>query len=208
MNILAIGAHPDDIEFGCGGTLLKHKERANINMLIMSDGSKGGSVAVRKKEQQAAAKILNAAVFYGNYHDTQIPVDRKAMLLIEDVIKKSKPDLIFVHYPEDTHQDHRNTAQNTITATRYIKNVLFYEVPTSVNITGANVFVDITKNIRQKLKLLEAHKSQVFATRIAELSIVDAAKATATFNGYRNRTRFAESFVPLRVTLDCFYSND
>ena len=53
MNILAIGAHPDDIEFGCGGTLLKYaKSGGKISLLILTDGSYGGDPALRKKEQE------------------------------------------------------------------------------------------------------------------------------------------------------------
>lgn len=206
MNILAIGSHPDDIEFGCGGSLAKFKKTSNIHLLVMSAGDRGGSAVKRKKEQSAAANILNAKVIYGDFADTEIPLSRKTIVFIEDVIKVTKPDLIFVHYPDDTHQDHRNTSQSTITATRYIRNVLFYEVPTTVNFSPANVFVDITKHINEKIKLLEAHKSQVFATRIAGLSILDAAKATATFRGYQNRTRYAEAFVPLRLEMGTFFN--
>ncbi len=204
MNILAIGSHPDDIEFGCGGTLSKFKKTSNIHLLVMTSGSHGGSVVKRKKEQRSAADILNAKVIYGNFSDTEIPLNREIIIFIENVIKKVKPDLIFVHHPDDTHQDHRNTAQSTITATRYIKNVLFYEVPTTIDFSLARVFVDITNHIGEKIKLLEAHKSQVFATKIAGLSILDAAKSTAIFRGYQNRTHYAEGFVPLRLEMRAF----
>ena len=53
MNILAIGAHPDDIEFGCGGTLLKYSENGHkVYMLVLSKGDKGGTPAVRQKSRK------------------------------------------------------------------------------------------------------------------------------------------------------------
>ncbi|MFQ5836218.1 MAG: PIG-L deacetylase family protein [bacterium] len=61
MNILAIGSHPDDIEFGCSGTLIKYKRTgANIFLLVLSEGSSGGSSNERKREQMESAKIIGA----------------------------------------------------------------------------------------------------------------------------------------------------
>ncbi|MEE9472162.1 MAG: PIG-L family deacetylase, partial [Gemmatimonadota bacterium] len=67
MNILAIGAHPDDIEFGCGATLIKYARKgAHIDLLILTDGSRGGAAHVRRREQKRAAAVLGArAVHWG-----------------------------------------------------------------------------------------------------------------------------------------------
>jgi len=206
MKILAIGSHPDDIEFGCGGTLAKFSSdgKNRIYLLVMTRGSKGGNPGLRWREQKLSAKILGAELYSGDFKDTEIPSARRTITAIENVIKDISPDLIFTHFPEDTHQDHRATAQGTISATRYIRNVLFYEVPTTVNFAPANVFTDIGIFMEKKLRLLKAHKSQVHATRIAGMSILEAAEATATFRGYQNRTRYAEAFVPLRLNLEIF----
>ncbi|MEW6042427.1 MAG: PIG-L family deacetylase, partial [Elusimicrobiota bacterium] len=120
---------------------------------------------------------------------------------VEFAIKKVKPTLIFVHFPEDTHQDHRNVSQATITATRYVRNVLFYEVPTTVNFSPT-VFVDVGRFIKEKEKLLKNHLSQVHATRVAGLSILESVNAAAIFRGFQNRVKYAEGFVPLRLALD------
>jgi len=202
MNILAIGSHPDDLEYGCGGTLLKFaKKRNKIFLLVMTRGEIGGDPKIRIKEQKKSADFLNAKLFWGHYQDTKIPLSKELITEIEQIIQMSKPTLIFVHYPEDTHQDHRVISQATITATRYIRNVLFYEVPTTVNFTPT-VFVDIGPTIKQKLSLLKIHKSQVYQTRIAELSILESANSCAIFRGFQNRVKYAEGFVPLRLALD------
>lgn len=202
MNILTIGPHPDDLEFGCGGTLAKlSKAGHKITLLIMTKGQMGGHANVREKEQERAAKILKANLLWGRWMDTQVPVDKPIIQAIESIIQEIKPTLVFVPYHNDTHQDHRNVSQATITATRYARNVLFYEVPTSVNF-NPSVFVDIGRHLETKFDLLKAHKSQVYQTKVEQLSIIENARSVAIFRGFQNRVKFAEGFLPLRLALD------
>lgn len=202
MRILAIGAHPDDLEYGCGGTLYKMSRLGHeISLLVMTRGEMGGKPELRQFEQEKAAKLLNAKLYWGRFQDTQIPLEKETINTIEFFIKKINPDIIFCLFPNDTHQDHRIVAQATITATRYIQNVLFYEVPTTVDFSPASVFVDIGKVIEKKMQLLKAHRSQVFRTRVANLTILESVKAAALFRGLQNRAKYAEGFVPLRLNL-------
>lgn len=201
MNILAIGAHPDDLEFGCGGTLLKlsQSKKNNIALFVFTKGEGCGSRIKRQSEQEKAGRILHAKrIYWGGYRDTHIPIDKGPISQLDRVMATFNPHLIFVNYSEDSHQDHRAVAACTVSATRYIPNVLMYEVPTT-NGFNPSVFVDITHIIDEKLRLLEAHKSQVFATRIAGLSIADAASSCANFRGYQARVKYAEGFVPIRL---------
>ena len=133
--ILAIGAHPDDIEFGCGGTLIKYTMRGHrLFLQILTEGGLGAAKPTRIEEQMASKAILGADdIFWGGYEDTHLIVDIELIGKIEEVIKKVKPDFIFCNYPDDTHQDHRHLAQAVMSATRYIRNVLFYEGPTTQN---------------------------------------------------------------------------
>ncbi len=121
MNILAIGAHPDDIEFGCGGTLFKYSESGHkVYMLVLSKGDKGGDPDVRQKEQEDSARILKVEkLFFSDYVDTEIVQSQKLITEIESFLKEVKPDFIFAQYSDDTHQDHRNLSESTISATRY-----------------------------------------------------------------------------------------
>ena len=161
MNILALGAHPDDIEIGCGGTLLKYAQAGHqVFLMILTDGARGGDSNVRRKEQLASSQIIGAReVFWGGYHDTELPVAREAIQQIEDVVKKIDPAFIFVNNLDDTHQDHRHLATCTVTATRYTRNVLFYETPTTQNFSPA-VYVDIDGLLEEKIRCLKAHASQ------------------------------------------------
>ncbi len=200
MNILAIGAHPDDVEFGCGGTLIKYAGKGHqVQLLILTDGGLGGDPAERRKEQEDAARVLGAQqIFWGGYRDTEVTLDRDLIQKIEGVLQTVGPHLILVHFADDTHQDHRNIATAVVTASRYTRNVLFYEGPTTANFTPS-VFVDIDAVLDRKLEALTAHTSQVTKTGVEALSILDLARAAAHFRGIQGRVRNAEGFVPFRL---------
>ncbi|ALA58229.1 PIG-L deacetylase family protein [Nitrospira moscoviensis] len=203
MRILALGAHPDDIEVGCGGTLIKYAETGHrIFLMVMTEGGQGGLPDMRKREQAQAAKILRAEkVFWGGYQDTEVPMGRDLIQTVEEIVKKIEPHFIFVHYHDDTHQDHRHLAMSTITATRYTKNVLFYEGPTTQNF-APTVFVDIEQALDRKIQSLEAHASQVRKTNIEGLSIADVVRSSAQFRGIQGRVKNAEGFLPLRLFIN------
>jgi LmbE family N-acetylglucosaminyl deacetylase len=203
MNILAIGAHPDDIEYGCAGTLIKYAERGHrIHLMILTGGEEGGSSEERHREQNAAAEIIGAQqVFWGDYIDTQLPLNKELIDKIEEVLAEIKPDLILVNYGDDTHQDHRILTQATMSATRYVRNVLFFEVPTTQNF-NPQVYVDISDTLERKFQVLEAHASQVMKTNIEDMSIAELAQANATFRGIQGRVKYAEAFSPLRLFIN------
>ena len=203
MNILAIGAHPDDIEYGCAGTLIKYAERDHrILLMILTGGEEGGNGEERKREQSAAAEIIGAQqVFWGGYRDTQLPLNKKLIDKIEEVLVEVKPDLILVNYGDDTHQDHRILTEATMSATRYVRNVLFFEGPTTQNF-NPQVFVDISDTLERKFQALKSHESQVMKTNIENMSIVELARANATFRGIQGRGKFAEAFAPLRLFIN------
>jgi LmbE family N-acetylglucosaminyl deacetylase len=201
--ILAIGAHPDDIEFGCGGTLIKYTEKGHrLFLQIMTDGSLGAEKSTRIKEQTKSKDILGAEdIFWGGYEDTHLIVDIDLIGKIEKVIRKVKPDFIFCSYPDDTHQDHRHLGQAVMSATRYIRNVLFYEGPTTQNFKP-HVFVDIFDTLEKKIAALKAHRSQVMKTNIEDLSIVEVARSSANFRGIQGRVKYAEAFHSLRLFIN------
>ena len=203
MNILAIGAHPDDVEFGCGGTLIKYAGKgAHIDLLVMTDGARGGDSRTRRAEQLRAAKVLGARrVHWGGYSDTLLPSVRRLIDCMERVLRGVRPDFIFANNPEDTDQDHRQVARAAVSATRYARNVLFYEGPTTVNF-NPTVFIDIADEIESKIEALRRHRSQVKKTRIEGTAICEIAEASAHFRGVQARVRWAEGFAPLRLFIN------
>ncbi len=200
MNILAIGAHPDDIEFGCGGTLIKYAQNGhNVFMLILTDGCFGGDPVVRRCEQEKAAKFIGVKkVFWGGFRDTELVESRELILKIDEVVSKVKPDIALLNYIEDIHQDHRAAAQAGISATRYVKEVLFFEVPTTQHFEP-DIFVDIKSIILKKLQLLKMHCSQVNRTKVENLSILESVQSCVGFRGFQGRVKYAEGFKALRV---------
>ncbi len=200
MNILAIGAHPDDIEFGCGGTLIQSTQAGyNVYLLVLTDGGFGGDPKVRRNEQKEAAEFIGAKeIFFGSFQDTELTDNRELILKIDEIIHKVKPDIVFLNYFEDVHQDHRALAQAGVSATRYIKEVLFYEVPTTQRFEP-DIFVDIQGVLDKKLQLLKIYASQIDKTRVENLTILESAQSCANFRGYQGRVKYAEGFKALRV---------
>lgn len=203
MNVLAIGAHPDDIEYGCGGTLALYADKGHdVFLFVASDGSLGGDAAVRHREQLDSQRILGARdIFWGGYRDTEVPYTRELIVRLEAVIKQVRPTMIFVNYPDDTHQDHRNLAQATVSATRYVPNFLFFEGPSTQHFTP-NCYANIERVLDRKLAALEAHRSQVSKTNIEDLTILELAVSCANFRGIQARVKYAEAFHSVRLLLE------
>lgn len=134
--VLAVGAHPDDLEFGCAGTVVKWlKEGAAVYYLITTDGSKGSEdhtisyeemVRIRHSEQEEAAKILGVKkVFFLDFVDGEFEVNHETRKGIVKVIRQVKPDIVITWDPtyfysaeqgRINHPDHRNTGEATLDA--------------------------------------------------------------------------------------------
>lgn len=203
MNVLAIGSHPDDIEYGCGGTLLRFARHGyGVHLFVATGGEEGGDPEVRRREQEDSAKLLGVKkIFWGGYRDTQLPLQKELISKIEAVVKEVKPVLIFGHAPHDTHQDHRVLADAILSATRYTKDVLLYEVPTTQDFMPT-IFVDIRESLEEKLSVLQAHRSQVDKTQIQDLDILTIASSIANFRGIQARLKHAEGFLPVRFVVE------
>jgi len=203
LNILALGAHPDDIEYGCGGTFLKFARRGeNIYFMVLTKGEFGGDSEVRVKEQEEAKKLLGVKkIFWGGYVDTELPNERIIITRIDEVIEEVKPDEVYVNYIDDIHQDHRTLAECTLAATRYVKRVFFYEDYTSNNFEP-DVFVDIEDVLEEKQKLIQVYSSQVSKVYPTKLDMVESVKAAANFRGFQGKIKYAEGFKAFRFLRD------
>ncbi len=200
--ILALAAHPDDIEIGCGGTLAVHAARGDeVHTFIATYGEAGGDAVVRKREQETSAKILGIGhLHWGGYGDTTLPQQAmELMKTMEALVAEVKPDVVYVNHRDDTHQDHRVMAQVANSVTRYTPNVLAFETPSTLGFEPC-VYMDLQDTLNQKIEALKAHASQVTATRV-KLDIVEIALATAHFRGVQGRLTSAEAFVPVRLRL-------
>lgn len=202
MNIFAIGSHPDDLEYGCGGTLARYAKAGHeVTMLVVTCGEEGGAPGTRELEQRAAAKVLGVSeVIFGGYEDTRVELDRDFIGYLETQLERVAPDIIFVHHGMDTHQDHRTIHNATLSAARYVPNLLFYEGPTTIEFEPT-IFVDISSSLGKKIASLKEHRSQVSKTNIPGTNILEMAVATATFRGTQGRVGSAEGFGSARLFL-------
>jgi LmbE family N-acetylglucosaminyl deacetylase len=199
MNILAIGAHPDDIEWGCGGAIAK--AAANLSnettMLVLTNGANNGHVEVRQSEQQQAANKLGAQLIMLGEPDGALKVTRQIIQTVETIIKQREIDSVMVHAPSDSHQDHRAANDIATAAARHVPNVLFYQSPSTLDFCPT-AYVDIDEHLAMKLAALECHDSQVRGSLLVEPDVVPA---TARYLGLQARLRNAEGFVPLRMAV-------
>ena len=167
QKVLAIGSHPDDIEYSCSGTLLKLQEENNsiIKCFIMSCGSKGdpSSNIKRINESKNALKEIgytNNHIFLNRPYPCNPEINKESDFL-RNIILEFKPNIIFTHSALDTHQEHIMTNQITITAARRLKlSLLEYPIYSATPSYKPNVFSDITNYFSRKLEILSKHESQ------------------------------------------------
>ena len=200
MRVLAIGAHPDDIELGCGASLLAHAARGDrVAMLVMTPGEQGPQAAKsRVHEQEEAARLLGAELFWGGFQDGVIPDGSRCVQAVESVIAATRADIIYTHSPNDTHQDHRSVAAASLAAARRTTRVLTYEAPSSRGFVP-QMFLDVEGFVEQKLELIRAHESQVLKNRLVDL---EAVAAQARYRGFQGRVHYAEAFEIERFVWD------
>jgi LmbE family N-acetylglucosaminyl deacetylase len=164
QRVLAVGAHPDDIEFGCLGTLLKLPLDTKKCIYVASMGSAGdpSSSAQRCAESRNGLSCLKNTELHfrekaGIAHNEFQPVMDELYLLIQ----KFNPDLILTMSPQDTHQEHRAVYDITISAARRSKaSILCYGILSNTPEFRPNYFVDVGEVYAQKVKALREHKSQ------------------------------------------------
>jgi LmbE family N-acetylglucosaminyl deacetylase/CheY-like chemotaxis protein len=159
--VLAIGAHPDDVEIGCGGTLLRHAAAGDrTTILTLTGGEHGGDVGARADESRAAAALLGAELVHLELPDTVLSEGPQTISAIEAVIAIVRPTIVYTHTIRDNHQDHRATNRATMIAARGVPNVLCYQAPSTVIDFTPTHFVDVTEFIDAKLAALRAFASQ------------------------------------------------
>jgi LmbE family N-acetylglucosaminyl deacetylase len=200
VKVLAIGAHPDDIELGCAGALLRHIAAGDeVTMLVMTPGEMGPQgLTSRVREQEAASAIIGAQLIWGTFEDGSIPSGRDAVSLVDEIVTRTGADVIYAHAPNDTHQDHVATSLAALASGRRIARVLFYQSPSTTSF-NPTVFVDVERTLGDKLASLRAHWSQVMQCPMVDL---DAVEAGARYWGSRAKVFYAEAFETPRFVWD------
>lgn len=214
--ITIISAHPDDFEIGMGQylfELLKPARKNRVTLCIVTDGGAGGYSKARKKEQNAVVAYLQKRfpeTFEGAhpksyaFPDTELQASKTLITYLEGVC--GARDVVFTHYPEDSHQDHRALGICVRPACRFVHNVLFYQSYSALNFQPS-LFYDFTREEMEsdlgKLRLLRQHHSQVERYKGSNQDLEQDMYALANYNGFLYKTpkRCAEGFVPWKLAL-------
>ncbi len=231
MRILAIGAHPDDIEIACSGTLCRCVERGDTVIVChVSSGNLGHVVIppnqlrkIRANEAKKAGSLAGIEVICADFDDLEIyDNNRLARDKIVDVIRYANPDLIITHDPDDYMPDHTAVsklvfdASFTATLPNYectvhkftkddtsCKLVPIYYMDTLAGVNfNPTIFVDVTKTIDLKLKMLDCHESQIVWMRDHDkIDFLDMVKTCSKYRGYQCGVDYAEGFKQCQVYL-------
>ena len=196
MNILAIGAHPDDIELGCGGLLLKasRQDRHNIFMYTLTRGGASGDPEERTKELIESAKFIGAKrLWIDNFEDTKLSLSSDLINHIEFFIKRADPDIVLTHSLGDTHHDHRAIAASTMEAGRFVPNILAYEIPVTREFKP-QVYYDISDVIDGKIELINIFLSQRSKSFLQSNAIRGLAQYRALQSRFDNSVSCVEAF--------------
>ncbi|MCL5772083.1 MAG: bacillithiol biosynthesis deacetylase BshB1 [Actinobacteria bacterium] len=216
IDVLAFGPHPDDVEMGCGGLLLKLKKsgyKTGIIDLTMGELSSNGNIEVRQKETQDASNILNLDIRENlKLQDGNIINDVESRNKVIDIIRKYKPKLVLIPYYKDRHPDHEN-AHKLLKDSIFIAGLVKYE--TSLKFYRPDIVInymlhfefapsfitDISDVFEKKVEAVTAYKSQFFSsekkdivTHISTKSFNDILHTRARYYGLKINTSFGEPY--------------
>lgn len=200
MNILVIGAHPDDMEIACGGSLAKLCDAGhNICGLVVSNGEMGGNSPSRRREAKKSAEFLGLSrLEIWDFPDTKL--DHFILEItkqIEMIVDELKPDVVFTHSIHDLHQDHKAVHDATLRACRNLSTILCYESPSTTKAFKPNVFVNIEQYIDIKIESIQEHKDQNKKRYVQPEQVY----GKAIFRGTQAKLEKAEGFEAIRVNL-------
>ena len=202
MKILAIGAHPDDIEIFMYGFLCCCKKIGyEIAIIVATDGSLGGYnddnklVEKRKKETQDGLNKLDVPLFLG-LPDGSLGDKNAHSNIIKNSIQKVNPDLIVTHYYKDYHSDHINLSKIVKTVAGHYTPILYCDTMMGINFLP-NYYVDITKFMNDKINSISCHKTQKperFINLVKLMNEYRSAQCKAPKGNYAEAFFFEPSF--------------
>jgi LmbE family N-acetylglucosaminyl deacetylase len=173
IKAVCVGGHPDDPETGCGGVLAKLAAEGNdVTIIYLTSGEAGidgvshkDAAAIRTREAKAACEILKAKPVFAGQIDGDTIVNNEWIKKLNDLINTEKPDIVFTHWPIDSHKDHQ--AASLLTIQSWMRSgksfdLYFFEVCSGSQTTGfrPDTYVDISSTQEQKRKSVYCHTSQ------------------------------------------------
>lgn len=193
-HVLAVGAHPDDVEIGVGGILLRHVAAGHeVSLLTLTGGERGGEATARAAESRHAAELLGARLFHTDLSDTSVSDGGTTIGVIKRAIDDVRPGTVYTHTARDVHQDHRNVHHATLVAARGIPRVYCYQAPSTTVEFKPTKFVAIDPFVERKLEVIRAFASQ---TAVRPYLDEELMRATARYWSRFAQARYVE---PLEV---------
>jgi LmbE family N-acetylglucosaminyl deacetylase len=173
LHIVCVGAHPDDAESGCGGTLAKLAGLGHqVTILCLTRGEAGirdserhVTATIRTAEAERGSKLIGARIVFANQIDGQTDSDVQRSFEFSRLLSSLTPDIVFTHWPLDTHRDHRTASVLAYEAWQRSGEsftLVYYEVMTGIQTHHfePNHFVDVSSTHAQKRDSIYAHESQ------------------------------------------------
>ncbi|WP_147819471.1 PIG-L deacetylase family protein [Salidesulfovibrio onnuriiensis] len=205
MNILGIGAHFDDLDLGCSGTLLKHIAAGDkVTMLVITDsayrnpdGEEIRAKDIAWEEGKKAAQLIGAELICLNLSTFEVPFNESLTKQLQKHIDELKIDTIYSHWDGDLHRDHSMAAKCALMAGRHIPRFLmyrsnYYETGSPFN---GNFYSDISEFMDKKLEVIKTHKSELERVNHAWLDFFEKQNAN---HGSIIGVNYAECFKIVR----------
>lgn len=206
LSVVCVGGHPDDPESGCGGTLARYAERGHrVTVIYLTRGEAGiggkshqEAAAIRTAEAEHACRILGARPAFAGQIDGATEINPVRTEALAKLLSAEQPDVIFTHWPIDTHPDHQAasilTLRAHLEAPRGRSSLYFFEVNSGAQTMGflPTAFVNITSVVEKKKAALFAHRSQD-----GEAIYREHHRVMEDFRGRELGVKAAEAFVPL-----------
>jgi len=190
--VLAIGAHPDDIEVGACGTLLGHVAQGHeVSTLVLTGGDVAGIPAERAREAARAAELMGVRLFHVNLADSSVSEGGATIGEITRVIEEVNPDTIYTHSAQDLNQDHRNVHHATVVAARRVPRLFCFQSPSSTVEFRPTRFVAVDEFMDRKLAVIRSYTSQVKQRRYLDAEML---RATSRYWSRYASSRFVEPF--------------
>jgi|SRR3989344_3333387 len=194
MNVLAIGAHPDDIELGCGGAISKHLELGDeVHILILTNGEKGKHATNMEECFNSLQNIgiKRTDIILGGFSDGFVKDNQELVNFIEEQINKFSISRIYTHTLNDRHQDHRNCSLAVSSAARKTAEILQFQGPSTNTSFAPHYYISLSENqINKKLNSLNSYQTQI-QKGIIKLEWV---KSLAIVHGMTQDAHYAEAF--------------
>ncbi|MCC7208805.1 MAG: PIG-L family deacetylase [Anaerolineae bacterium] len=219
QRVLAVGAHPDDIEILCAGTLaLYARNGVQVVIAVATDGSAGHMIIppdelarIRRDEAARSAEKIGAELLWMGFIDEYLFEDIATRLRFADMIRVARPDVILTHAPDDYHPDHRVVSRLMFDASFLsgvphvkteheahpgVKALFYFDVLTGINFMPSE-YVDIGETYALKREMLACHESQVTWLREHDnIDILDFMTVMARSRGLQCGVQYAEGFRP------------